>query len=498
MRAILVYFDSLNRHMLPPYGGRAVAPNFERLARRSATFDTSYVCSMPCMPARRDIQTGRPNFLHRAWGPMEPYDVSLPKLLSESGVYTHLVSDHYHYWEEGGANYHTKYDSWEIVRGQEGDPWIPRVRKPDAIDAVVSRTDRLGMQDQVNRTVMHREEDYPVSGVFERSLDFLKENGAEDNWFLQVEAFDPHEPFFASDSYRELYPEHYANYRGRPFDWPPYREVREESEAVEHIRYEYAKLVSMCDAKLGLLLDQMDALALWKDTMLIVATDHGFLLGEHDCWAKCWMPFYEEIARTPFFVWDPRCQIAGERRTSLVQPSIDLAPTLLDFFGQEVPPTMTGKNLAATVANDAAVRESAVFGIFGGHVNVTDGRYVYMRGIPEGEPNGPLYEYTLMPANMRAPFPIERFFEPLQSEVFEFTNGCYLMKVPAEGGLPGGEEVRMDLSTRLYDLEKDPEQKRPIQDAPVEQRMTQQLCKHLTELGAPEEQWQRLGLERLK
>jgi arylsulfatase A-like enzyme len=56
----------------------------------------------------------------------------------------------------------------------------------------------------------------------------------------------------------------------------------------------------------------MDKLDLWKDTMLIVNTDHGFLLGEHGFWAKCIMPFYNEIANTPLFikrggaVWDFR------------------------------------------------------------------------------------------------------------------------------------------------------------------------------------------------
>ena len=55
MKCIMVMFDSLNRHMLPPYNPSTWvhAPNFKRLAQRTATFATSYVCSMPCMPARR-------------------------------------------------------------------------------------------------------------------------------------------------------------------------------------------------------------------------------------------------------------------------------------------------------------------------------------------------------------------------------------------------------------------------------------------------------------
>ena len=126
MKAVLLMFDSLNRHFLPPYGGAdwIHAPNFARLAQRAVTFDRSYVCSMPCMPARRDLHTARPNFLHTAWQPIEAYDDSMPAMLTGAGVCTHLASDHYHYWEDGGATYHTRYGSWEIFRGQECDECI--------------------------------------------------------------------------------------------------------------------------------------------------------------------------------------------------------------------------------------------------------------------------------------------------------------------------------------------------------------------------------------
>ena len=128
MRAILLLFDSLNRHCLEPYGcGWTQTPNFSRLAQHSVMFDRCYAGSLPCMPARRELHTGRYNFLHRSWGPIEPFDDSMPELLKKSGVYTHLISDHQHYWEDGGATYHTRYNSWECVRGQEGDPWKAHV-----------------------------------------------------------------------------------------------------------------------------------------------------------------------------------------------------------------------------------------------------------------------------------------------------------------------------------------------------------------------------------
>ena len=70
MKTLFILFDSLNRSALGAYGGSIPTPNFDRMASRSAVFDNHYAGSLPCMPARRDMQTGRLNFLHRSWGPL--------------------------------------------------------------------------------------------------------------------------------------------------------------------------------------------------------------------------------------------------------------------------------------------------------------------------------------------------------------------------------------------------------------------------------------------
>jgi arylsulfatase A-like enzyme len=90
MKAIMVMFDSLNRHMLPPYGAERIhAPNFERLAENTVIFDRAYVGSRSCIPARRELHTGRYNFLHRSWGPIEPFDDSMPQT---SAAYVLILS----------------------------------------------------------------------------------------------------------------------------------------------------------------------------------------------------------------------------------------------------------------------------------------------------------------------------------------------------------------------------------------------------------------------
>ena len=488
MKAIMVMFDSLNRHMLPPYGCDWVkAPNFQRLSERTVSFDNCYAGSLPCMPTRRELHTGRYNFLHRSWGPIEPFDDSMPEILSSSGVHTHLISDHYHYWEDGGCTYHNRYSSWEIVRGQEGDNWkavFGGVEIPENLN-------RGRQQDWINRQYMKSEQEMCQARTFELGLEFMRKFQGEDNWFLQVETFDPHEPFFSQQSWKDLYAH---EYRGPFFDWPDYRRVEETPEQVQHIRFQYAALISMCDHYLGQVLTAMDELDLWKDTMLIVNTDHGYLLGEHDWWAKCVQPFYNEVARIPLFIWDPRSRAVAQRRRSLVQ-TVDLAPTLLEFFGADIPINMEGKPLSGPIAQDASIRETALFGMFGVHVNCTDGRYVYMRA-PVNMDSQPIYNYTLMPTHMRNLFPVEEFADVSLSEPFSFTKGCRLMRIRSPEGMPGGEPMEKPKEHLLFDLETDPAQERPIQNPEVEEYLVKQIISLMEKNDAPSELFERMGLER--
>src|SRR5690606_16787252 len=228
----------------------------------------------------------------------------------------------------------------------------------------------LWRQDWVNRMYMQTEADQPQAKTFAAGEEFIRTNHSEDNWFLQIETFDPHEPFFTQQHYKDLYPH---EYNGPHFDWPDYRRVEETPEQIQHLRYQYAALLSMCDHYMGKVLDLMDEYNLWDDTLLIVCTDHGFMLSEHDWWAKNLPPFYEEIAHTPLFIWDPRSRRQAERCDALVQ-MIDLPATLLEFFGVALPPDMQGVPLRDAIARNQPVREAALFGQHGGHINITDGR----------------------------------------------------------------------------------------------------------------------------
>lgn len=502
MRAIMVMYDSLNRHYLPNYGcDLAKMPDFKRLGEKTVTFDRSYASSLPCMPARRELHTGRLNFLHRGWSPLEPFDDSMPELLKQNGIYSHIVSDHQHYWEDGGATYHTRYQSWECIRGQEGDPWKGSLVPAD--DATVFGSSSIALahpeklpfnpvnwrrQDQVNRRYMKETKDFPQAKTVGCGLEFIEENKDYDNWYLQIETFDPHEPFFAPEEFEALYKDEGED--TFKYDWPPYGPAMEDDHFIQKVRKKYFALLSMCDHFLGKVLDLMDKYNMWDDTMLIVNTDHGFLLGEHRWWAKGCMPAYNELVHTPLFIWDPRSKVCNVRRQSLVQ-TLDLAPTILDFFGVDIPKDMQGKVLAPVIADDTPVRRYGLFGFFGAHVNVTDGEYVYMRA-PAHPENEPLYEYTLMPNQMRCRMSPAILQGMTLAGPFEFTKGCKVLKIHGTEGHMGPPVFRY--GNLLFNVLKDPKQMHPLDDPQKEVELINAMLDLMRENHAPEEQFERLGL----
>nr|WP_306266793.1 sulfatase [Pararhizobium sp. IMCC3301] len=502
MKTVFLLFDSVNRLMLEPYGGELLkTPNFKRLAERSVTFDNHYIGSMPCMPARRDMQSGRHTFLHRSWGPLEPFDNSFPELLKSSGSYSHLISDHYHYFEDGGATYHTRYNSFDFIRGQESDPWKVMLEAP--IDRIreqyhPSQNDPASKQNpyhyMINREFIKEEADFPSVKCFAAGYEFLDKNRNADNWFLQIETFDPHEPFFAPARLKEKFQ---TDYEGPILDWPRYERVSEPQDEIDELRANYMALLTLCDELLGKFLDYFDEHDMWKDTALILTTDHGFLLGEHDWWAKNRMPMYEEISHIPLFVYHPdHKDKAGQRRKSLTQ-TIDLMPTICEIHGAEIPAEVAGQSLLRLLEKDESDREAAIFGYWGGGINVVDGRYTYFC-YPKDMQNQELYQYTLMPTHMTKMFTVDELKSASLVGPFDFTKGVPLLRVAHRSKADTKThsyhfpEKMLDTTTVLYDLETDPGQTTPIDDPQVTERLNAALFRLMAENDAPAETVQRM------
>lgn len=492
MKAVILMFDTLRRDFLPNYNNLITnLPNFKRLDSYCVKFDNFYVGSLPCMPARRDLHTGRLNFLHRSWSPLEPFDDSIFEILKENNIYTHLITDHQHYWEDGGATYHNRYNSYEFVRGQEGDLWKANLNLCNHltlekyIQAEKNRKNLI-FHDEMNKSYIQNEEDFPQVKCINLALEFLDKNYNTDNWLLQVENFDPHEPFYVPERFKNMVD---SNLKNKEFDWPEYSSTLNISseEKLKTWKENYIALMYMCDEYLGKILDKFDEYNLWEDTMLIVNTDHGFMFGEKEWSGKAVMPVYNEIAHIPFFIWDPTLKIKNETRKQLAQTP-DISPTILEFFNIPVQKDMTGKALQNILKNNS-IHSEIIYGYFGSHVCITDGNYTYMRASTKSN-NEPLYEYTLMPTRMRRRFTYEDFKEVSLSTPLPFTKNMKVLKIKSN------TEFYSSYShgNLLFDLKKDPKQEKNIFNPKLEKEMLIKLRNSLKYHQAPIDEYTRLGI----
>jgi arylsulfatase A-like enzyme len=348
------------------------------------------------------------------------------------------------------------------------------------------------MQNMINREFIREEQDFPSVKCFEHAFEFLDRNREADGWLMHLELFDPHEPFTAPERFKKPFD---TGWKGPIRDWPRYGRVDELTAECEELRANYYALMAFCDHQLGTLLDYFDQHDLWKDTALLLTTDHGFLLGEHDFWAKNRMNLYEEIVHIPMLAHDPRRPRGGERVSELTQ-AIDIAPSILDLFGVPVPPEMEGHNILPA-QGPMPKRDGAIFGYFGGAVNVTDGRYTYHR-FPADLRHQEVYQYTVMPTHIYSLFTPEELAQASLSEAFAFTKGSKLLRVPVIARSPMynnyGPGAFIENDTRLYDLATDPGQDKPIRDPAQEQRMLALMARLMAEDDAPPEAFRRLEI----
>ena len=103
-------------------------------------------------------------------------------------------------------------------------------------------------------------------------------------------------------------------------------------------------------------------------------------------------------------IYHPKMAVAGGSRISALTQTTDLMPTILELHGAEKSPQVLGGSLLPYLFEQPCkARKIALYGIFGGAINATDGRYSYFC-YPEDMETHDLFEYTLMPMHNRSLF----------------------------------------------------------------------------------------------
>ena len=395
MNIVFVVFDSLRKDCVGRYGspfwGPVHTPHLDAFARESLVMTRAYPESLPTLPARRAMYTGRRVYpFHEGdfhlkgdfvgapgWGPIPESHDTLAELLGKAGYRTGLVADVYHMFKPS-KNYTRGFDQWTFLRGQETDPgrsgprlsqaeldyWLPKELQNDHTVAFVQKC-ITNMRDRTH------EEDYLAPRVLKEASRWLEENRDADRFFLMVESFDPHEPWLVPAHYRDMY----CDGAGREQVASGYRDVSNwDPRLLERTQANYSGLVSLCDRWFGYFVEQMRVLGLLDDTMVIVTADHGHSIGDRGFMGKRGYPSMPEVYDVPLMVRFPGAEHAGAASDMFVQHT-DLTAVVLNAAGLGVQDAMDGAPfLEEAISGEAGVRDHVTIA-WGSAVTVIDGRW---------------------------------------------------------------------------------------------------------------------------
>lgn len=323
-------------------------PELDCFSERAVSLSRLYTGSFPTIPHRTDVTTGRVGWPWFTWQDRRQSSQNhAPLILAQAGYVSQLICDCPHLFP---AAFNLGFNGSYVTRGQEGDTHLLRMNHP--IESVMppAKT-RAGhhflghnLPDLARWTnrYWYREVDRFPPRTAELAMEWLEENYQFDPFFLWVDFFDPHEPW---DPPEYLVKRYDPGYQGTPMIHPNYGMASDLTPAeLRNLRAHYCAEAELVDRWVGRVLQKIDDLGLWENSIVVFTTDHGMSLGEHNRTGKsnindgdtrCW-PIYPEIAHIPFMIAAPGLK-GGTTVDAILQPC-DILPTLVELAGAKVEP----------------------------------------------------------------------------------------------------------------------------------------------------------------
>jgi len=340
---LFIMADDLNTN-LGCYGHEIVrSPNIDRLASRGVRFDRAY-CNYPvCNPSRTSLLSGyRPDVTGIIDNKTPPRThlgnvVFLPQHFRQHGYRVMKV----------GKIFHTG-DAFEDLASWDIDERETREAKNPPEPQIARRQGEGGI-------VLDAPDAETWDGhVARRAVELLAgATKGESPIFLAVGFRRPHTPYIAPRPYFDLYPPASIPLISEPAEHlqhiPPLALTRKKDEPPlsDDLRREttaaYYASISFMDAQVGFLLAALDRLDLWRSTVVVFVSDHGYHLGEHGG-LKHKMTLFEESVRVPLVIAAPNA--AADVSTDGIVELVDLYPTLADLCGLPAPQGRPGKSLS--------------------------------------------------------------------------------------------------------------------------------------------------------
>jgi uncharacterized sulfatase len=336
-------------------------PNLDRIAAEGMRFERAYNCQPVCSPARSAVWTGTFPHTNGVWGNSMQLGAdqhTIGQRLTDQGIHCAFMGK----WHLSGRDY---FDSGIAPPGWDPAYWYDMrtfLQELSPEDRLRSRQPSTSQDPSwpVEKCYAHR--------VSNRAIDFLDNNRGKD--FLMCVAYDePHHPFVSPVAYSEMYKD-YEFPGGPDLDDPltdkpssqrlwGARSLKNGSHPVKNPDYFGAH--TFCDAEIGRILDKIQQVA--PNALVIYTADHGTFQGSHHL-ADKGPAMYEEITHVPFLAKWPG-QVPANTVCSNLVSHVDIAGTLMEFFGFEVPKTIEGKSFLPMLKNPKQPIRSEVFIEFG-------------------------------------------------------------------------------------------------------------------------------------
>jgi uncharacterized sulfatase len=369
-QVILIMTDSQRKDMVGCLGSPYITPEhpsptpqLDRLAAGGARFSRAYTVSPVCGPARSGIFTGTYPHQNGVWAN------SLALYANVRSVGERLTDEGHHCvyigkWHLDGGDYFglgTCPPGWDPAYWYDMRNYINELSESDRVR---SRSHKTSQDPDITAdfTYAHRCSD--------RAIDFLQDHGNED-FFLVVSYDEPHHPFIApqpfADMYKDLPPVYFENEEEDLSDKPAHHQAWAKffDGNYAYTREEFCQLFLGCNAfvddEIGRVINAIDAHA--QDAMVIYLSDHGEMLFSHQL-VKKGPAMYDEIANIPLIVrWPGQTPENIEVRSPA--SLVDITPTILDYFGAEIPPFISGKSLLNDLKDPQNMKTRTVFMEFG-------------------------------------------------------------------------------------------------------------------------------------
>jgi len=362
MRILYVDCDTLRADHLGCYGyPRDTSPNIDGVAARGVRFENCYVSDAPCLPSRAALHTGR------------------------FGIQTGIVN-------HGGLAADLRLEGRSRGFKTNRKHWMDGLRRAGHYTVSVSPyAERhsawwfyAGFNECYNPGKSGQER---ADEVYPYAAAWLERNAEREDWFMQVNFWDPHTPYrtpmeygnpFEGQAYdqwldEETVKRHYDGYGPHsaqdPAGWGPNdtgrfpRLPRDISNLADYRRWidGYDVGIRYMDDHIGRLLEILEKKGVLEDTAVIVSADHGESQGELNVYGDHHFADHT-TSRVPLVVHWPG--VTAPRVNGGLVYQLDLSPTVTELVGGQPHPIWQGRSFAAELkAGKEAARDELVLGM---------------------------------------------------------------------------------------------------------------------------------------